>query len=150
MYILGMAKSTLQFKAGQRRNLELDVLRLIYFVNMFEKEKTKIFGFMIVYNEEIKNLIINKWFKKYNFKNINFEVLTFENEKDFIDNKVEILIEKKNNSNFNNSNSDFSKEIVENILANKIKMKFGNDNLHDFQLSEINGIQWDFKKIFIP
>ena len=145
-----MAKSTLQFKAGQRRNLELDVLRLIYFVNMFEKEKTKIFGFMIVYNEEIKNLIMSVWLQKYNFKNINFEVLTFENEKDFIDNKVEILIEKKNNSNFNNSNSDFSKEIVENILANKIKMKFGNDNLHDFQLSEINGIQWDFKKIFIP
>ena len=148
-YVVGMAKSTLQLNAGQRRNLELDVLRLIHFINMFQNKEIKVYGFMLVYNEAIKNLITKKWLPKYNFESLNFEVLTFENETDFLENKIGILNEKNNNSTFSNSNAKLSKQIVENILANKIELKFGVNNLHSFQFSDIQRIEWDFQKILI-
>ena len=148
-YIIGMAKSTLKLKSGQSRNLELDVLRLIHFMNMFENKEIEVYGFMLVHNDTIKNLIIKNWLPKYNFNNPNFEVLTFENENEFIDNKLKILIDKSNNSNFSNSNAKFSEEIIENVLANKIEFKFGIGNLYDFHQSEINGIKWDFQKVLI-
>lgn len=148
-YIIGMAKSTLKLNGGQRRNLELDVLRLIHFINMFENKEIKIYGYMIVYNQAIKNLIVNKWLPKYNFKSLNFEVLTFENEMAYLENQTEIFNEKKNNSTFTDSNSRFSKEIVENILINKIEIKFGTDKLQNLEMSEIKRINWDFQKTLI-
>lgn len=149
MYVLGMAKSSLKLNGGQRRNLELDVLRLIHFISTFENKEIKIYGFMLVYNDAIKNLIINEWLPKYNFESLNFEVLTFENETVFLENKFRILSEKKDNSTFNNSNAKLSEQIVESILSNKIQAKFGYYNLHDFQRSDIQRIKWDFQKVLI-
>ena len=148
-YLLGMAKSSLKFKtSGPRRNLELDVLRLIHFINLFQNSEIKVYGFMMVYNKEIKNLIIDKWLPKYNFKNPNFEVLTFENEKKFLDNKFEIFNEKIQNSNFKNSNAEKSKDLIEEILKNKLELKFGIENLKDIIINDFNGIEWDFQKKF--
>ena len=105
VYILGMAKSSLKLNtSGPRRNLELDVLRLIHFVNLFASKKVKVFAVMLVHNDEIKDLICNKWIKKYDFNNTDyFKVFTFEKNEHFLNNKNAILIEKENKEEIANS-----------------------------------------------
>src|SRR5690554_2626410 len=113
--VIGMAKSSLGMRtAGVRRNLELDVLRMIYFINTGEN----IQGFLLVYNDEIKNLV-SKWLKKYHFNKISeFTVFTFSNApKEILD---KIIKEKQNNSSFKNSKADISKKYTEQLLTNKI------------------------------
>lgn len=150
LYVLGMVKSSMQFNtSGPRRNLELDVLRLIHFVNLFANKEVKVFAVMLVYNEKIKNLICNRWFKKYCFENTDyFKVMTYENNEHYLIKKTKILIEKKNNSTFNVSSAILSKKITEKILKNEIEKKFKAENLHKIEETEILGVDWDFKKLF--
>ena len=150
VYILGMAKSSLKFNtSGPRRNLELDVLRLIHFVNLYADQKIKVFAFMLVHNEDIRRLIFEKWFVKYKFTNIDyFNIITFENDVYFLNNKVDILIEKKNNSTFNNSVAVLSEKVVEKILNSEIEKYFYTNDFHEIELKEFCGISWDFVKLF--
>lgn len=150
LYILGMAKSSLKFStSGPRRNLELDVLRLIHFVNLYAKQKNKVFAVMLVHNEDIKQLILKKWFVKYKFANTDyFKVITFEDDVHFLNNKTDILIEKKNNSTFNNSVAILSEKVVEKILHNEIEKYFDTNDFNEIDLKEFSGISWDFEKLF--
>lgn len=149
VYILGMAKSSIKFNtSGPRRNLELDVLRLIHFVNLFAVKEVKVFAVMLVHNEEIKNLICGKWFEKYHFENTDyFKVITYENNEHYLNNKTEILIEKKNNSDFNNSSAILSEKITEEILRNEIEKDFKIEKLHEIQ-DKFLGVKWDFKRLY--
>lgn len=149
VYILGMAKSSLKLNtSGPRRNLELDVLRLIHFVNLFASKKVKVFAVMLVHNDEIKDLICNKWFKKYDFNNTDyFKVFTFEKNEHFLNNKNAILIEKENNSSFNNSVAILSEKTIEEILKNEIENHFKISNLYEIE-NQFSGIKWDYKKLF--
>lgn len=150
VYILGMAKSSLKFStSGPRRNLELDVLRLIHFVNLFANQKIKVFAFILVHNEDISRLIFEKWFVKYKFTNTDyFKVITFENDVHFLNNEADILIEKKNNSTFNNSVALLSEKVVEKILHNEIEKYFNTNDFIEIDLKEFSGISWDFDKLF--
>ena len=149
VYILGMAKSSLKLNtSGPRRNLELDVLRLIHFVNLFASKKVKVFAVMLVHNDEIKDLICNKWFKKYDFNNTDyFKVFTFEKNEHFLNNKNAILIEKENNSSFNNSVAILSEKTIEEILKNEIENHFKISNLYEIE-NQFSGIKWDYKELF--
>ncbi|MCT4580324.1 MAG: hypothetical protein N4A35_02820 [Flavobacteriales bacterium] len=61
-YYLGMAKSSLNLKGAKSQKLELDLLRLIYLIKT--KEKERIVGFLMVYDEAIKARCL-LWIKKY-------------------------------------------------------------------------------------
>lgn len=150
LYVLGSAKSNLNLKSpGPTRNLELDVLRLIYFINHFADKEIKVFGVMLVYNEEIKKRILDVWLPKYSFNKFDyFKVITFENEPHFLINEKEILFEKQNNSNFNKSEANLSKEVTEQILTNELNSYFKIENLHKIDISDFNGLRWDFYKLF--
>ncbi|HUH25098.1 MAG TPA: hypothetical protein VLY87_00585 [Flavobacterium sp.] len=144
--VIGMAKSSLEIRtAGVRRNLELDVLRMIYFINAGEN----IEGFLLVYNEEIKNLV-SKWLKKYHFNKMSkFTVFTFSNApKEKLD---EIIKEKQNNSSFKNSKADISKKYTEELLTNKIDNEFETQKfkkVDELEMTLLAGINWDYFKIF--
>lgn len=150
LYILGMAKSSLNItKAGTSRNLELDVLRLINFVNLFSDKEIKVYGVMMVYNKEIKDRILNVWLPKYSFTNFDyFKILTFESDEYFLEKKEEIVLEKKNNSTFLNSGAPMGEKIIEQILTNKLENCFKVENLHRIEITDFNGIRWDFNKLF--
>lgn len=150
MYVLGMAKSSLDLKKpGSSRNLELDVLRLIHFINLFANKEIKVFGVMMVHNKEIKNRIMNVWLPKYSFTNIDyFKVLTFENDALFLEKKEDILLEKKYNSTFLKSNATKSKNIIEKILTSRLENLFKPENLNEIDISDFKGISWDFDKLY--
>ncbi|MCE2963348.1 MAG: hypothetical protein ACK5UE_06370 [Chitinophagales bacterium] len=61
--ILGMAKSSVKLRGGSVRNLELDILKIIFALNYKGCNKKKT-AFFIVHNEEVKNRIL-LWVKKY-------------------------------------------------------------------------------------
>lgn len=143
---IGMAKSSLKLKtAGVRKNLELDVLRMIYFINKGEN----IHGFLLVYNDEIKNLVI-KWLKKYHFNEVNkFTIFTFS---DIPTEKLnEMMKEKEDNASFKNSKADFSKEYTEKLLINKINNEIESQGFKKCNILEttiLNKINWDFYEVF--
>lgn len=144
--VIGMAKSSLKMKtAGVRRNLELDVLRIIYFINAGEN----IQGFLLVYNDEIKSLV-EKWLKKYHFIEVSkFTIFTFSDvSKEKLD---EIIKEKENNSSFKNSKADISKKCTEDLLINRIDKKFEAQGFKKVNKSGpiiYDGINWDYYEIF--
>jgi len=150
LYILGMAKSSLDLKKpGSARNLELDVLRLIYFVNLFSDKEIKVYGVMLVHNKEIKDRILNVWLPKYSFTNFDFfRVLTFENDPYFLENKEEIKLEKLNNSTFINSSAPTSKKIIEQILTTELESYFKIEKLHQIEITDFKRISWDFDKLY--
>lgn len=143
---IGMAKSSLKMKtAGVRRNLELDVLRIIYFINTGEN----IQGFLLVYNQEIKNIVI-KWLKKYHFDKVNkFTIFTFSDApKETLD---EMIKEKQNNSSFKNSKADISKKYTEKLLTSKIENEFdikGFKKVDTLKPIILSGINWDYYEIY--
>lgn len=144
--VIGMAKSSLYLKtAGVRRNLELDVLRMIYFINTGENIK----GFLLVYNEKIKNLVI-KWLKKYHFDKIDrFTIFTFSDTP--TEKLNEMMKEKQDNASFKNSIADFSKKYTEELLTNKIDNEFESRGFKKSNVSEttiLNGINWDYYEVF--
>lgn len=119
-----MAKSSLQLKtAGVRRNLELDVLRMIYCLNQLKSVGQDAKGYILVFNDEIKDTIENLWLTKYNFNDRqSIEVLTFsELPKEII---KKIRKEKADNSSFKNSNANYSKEATELFLKKKIQADY--------------------------
>ncbi|MDY0088777.1 MAG: hypothetical protein RBR78_00255 [Flavobacteriaceae bacterium] len=143
---IGMAKSSLKLKtAGVRKNLELDVLRMIYFINNGEN----IHGFLLVYNDEIKNLVI-KWLKKYDFDKIDrFTIFTFSDTP--TEKLNEMMKEKQDNASFKNSKADFSKEYTEKLLTDKVDNEFESRGFKKSNVSEttiLNGINWDFYEVF--
>ena len=150
LYILGMAKSSLDIsKAGTSRNLELDVLRLINFVNLFSDKEIKVYGVMMVHNKEIEDRILNVWLPKYSFTNFDyFKILTFESDKCFLEKKEVLVLEKKNNSAFLNSCAPMGKNIIEQILTTELENYFKVENLHRIEITDFNGIRWDFSKLF--
>ena len=150
LYILGMAKSSLDIsKAGTSRNLELDVLRLINFVNLFSDKEIKVYGVMMVHNKEIEDRILNVWLPKYSFTNFDyFKILTFESDKCFLEKKEVLVLEKKNNSAFLNSCAPMGKNIIEQILTTELENYFKVENLHRIEITDFNGIRWDFNKLF--
>lgn len=149
VYVLGMTKSSLQFKtSGPRRNLELDVLRLIYFINLYKGKGVKMFGVILIHNDEIKNLV-NEWIIKYAFENkLCFEILKFDNEIEYLSQKDEIYFEKLNNKTFNSSIAKKSKLATEKILERKIIERFGFENLIEVEKDDkLNTINWDFIRL---
>lgn len=151
IFVLGMAKSSLNLKtAGVRRNLELDVLRMIYCLNHLNNNGHIAKGYLLVYNNEIKNTIETKWFPKYDFNNLNIiKILTFSVlPSDVIQN---IKKEKADNSSFKSSNANYSKETTEAFLKANIEEDYKKEDFR-FITKEIDnfpsGINWDYYKIF--
>jgi len=144
-HILGMTKSCLSIKkAGTSRNLELDLLRLIYSIEKFPNEN--ILAFILVYNKEIADRI-ELWKKKYDFdKGEKLHILLFDDLP--AETIIKIAEEKKSNSNFNNSNSNFGKVTIEEdlekkvikYLKNKFQYKSITKDRKQFQIDII----WDF------
>lgn len=139
-----MAKSSMTLnQGGISRSIELDFLRIIYCIEKFKQERKQVKGFLLVYNEEMKNRIVNNWFKKYKISNSdNIEVITFE-DKLTSSEKLIIKKEKEGNSKFNNSSATKSAEITERILKEQIKLHYKNLKELDKQTAPIN-IKWDF------
>lgn len=151
IYVFGMAKSSLELgTAGVRKNLELDVLRIFYFINQLSEIGIKTKSFILVHDEKICTTIKTKWFTKYNFKHIDeITLLTFSHfNKEILE---KIASEKKGNRTFKNSKADFSGGITEKYLKSEIEKIFCNKKYnkvttqHD---SYINGIKWDYFEIF--
>jgi hypothetical protein len=150
VFVLGMAKSSLKLKtAGVRRNLELDVLRMIYCLNHLNSDGHIAKGYILVHNNEIKDTIENKWFTKYDFNNINIiKILTFsELPPDTIQ---KMKNEKADNSSFKNSSANYSKKITEALLKTKIEEDYNKQDF-SFTTKDINnfpsGINWDYYEI---
>jgi hypothetical protein len=55
--ILGMAKSSIKLRGGSVRNLELDLLKIIFALNYKGCNKKKT-AFFIVHNKTVKNRIL--------------------------------------------------------------------------------------------
>lgn len=151
IYVFGMAKSSLELgTAGVRKNLELDVLRILYFINQLSEIGIKTKSFILVHDEKICTTIKNKWFIKYKFKHIDkIELLTFSHfDKEIL---AKITSEKKENKNFKNSKADFSGGMTEKYLISEIEKIYDNKKYnkvttqHD---NHINGIKWDYFEIF--
>lgn len=152
IYVFGMAKSSLELgTAGVRKNLELDVLRILYFINQLSEIGIKTKSFILVHDEKICTTIKEKWFLKYKFKHIDkIELLTFSHfDKEVL---AKIAFEKKENKNFKNSKADFSGGITEKYLTSEIEKIYYNKKYnkvttqHDNHI--INGIKWDYFEIF--
>ena len=151
MIIIGMAKSSLDLNsAGPNRNLELDVLRVIYTLNKLSSS-FDVRGYILVFSDEIKNRIENVWFEKYDFKNKEkVKILTCEGNLSDEELKV-IKNEKDDNSTFKNSSAKSRKEITENLLKKLIETEFPEDIYvtqdFDNELSSLlSKIQWDYIK----
>ncbi len=151
IYVFGMAKSSLKLEtAGVRKNLELDVLRTMYFINQLSEMGLKAKSFILVHNQNICATINNKWFNKYNFKHIDkIEFLTFSH----FDQEVleKIASEKKANSAFKDSKAEFSGSITEAYLKNEIEKIYTDKKYNNVTSSHdkyINGINWDYFGIF--
>jgi len=156
LHFIGMTKSFLEISeanSGTVRNLELDLLRLIYSINYYKANRVdseKVFGFILVHNKEIADRIIF-WTKKYNFSDENcFKILLFDNlPSDIIES---IRAEKNHNKTFVNSKSDFGKEITERELCkhidefiNKLSVNYKRFEILEKTEFEIN-INWDYYK----
>lgn len=143
-YILGMAKSSMTLKQGGiSRSIELDVLRIIYCIEKFNQEKKQAKGFLLVYNDEMKNRIENNWLTKYKTSNPdNIEIITFEHKLTTNEERI-IKKEKVGNSKFNSSSATKSAEITERILKEQIKLRYKNLTELDKHTAPID-INWDF------
>jgi hypothetical protein len=150
IYVLGMAKSSLQLKtAGVRRNLELDVLRMIYCLKQLQIGGQSAKGYILVFNADIKRTIEELWLTKYNFSDHQkLEVLTFsELPKEIIE---KIKKEKADNSSFANSNANYSKDKTEEFLKAKIESDF---NINEYKMltkdndNFVIKINWDYYEI---
>jgi len=147
-HILGMAKSCLSIeKAGTSRNLELDILRLIYSID--KSQSDNVLAFILIYNKTIADRI-DLWKNKYAFeKSDKLHVLCFDDLSPST--IIQIAEEKKANSNFSNSNSDFGKKTIEDELEKKVN-KYLKDNFQYKSLSKDKknfpvGINWDFYEL---
>jgi hypothetical protein len=153
LYIVGMAKSSLNLKGGKLRNLELDYLRLIQ-ASQNCKYPNKIIPYLLVWNEKIKKVIENKWNKKYKVGDGKIFIFTFD-EKDSAVNKS-ILQEKENNKKGITENSkelsgaSYSKETLENYLKNLIESRLKDINTYkkkEKSKKELIDINWDYFEV---
>jgi len=151
IFVIGMAKSSLSLKnAGVSKNLELDVLRVIVCIQQLIMQGKSAIGYLLVYDEKIKNRIENKWLIKYGFKNRELiKILTFSGLPNEIIERIKS--EKANNASFQNSVADISKKITEKILEEKILLDFP-DKEYKLIIADKDAItmdiNWDFKGIF--
>ena len=139
-----MAKSSLTLKQGGiSRSVELDVLRIIYCIEKFSQEKKQAKGFLLVYNNEMKNRIEKIWLSKYKISNpTNIEIITFDDKLTASEKRI-IKKEKEGNSKFNSSSASKSAEITERILKEQILLRYDNLTQLDNHNSPID-INWDF------
>lgn len=142
VYVYGIANSSMNFDtASSRRKLELDVLQLIHFVNLFANKEIKVFAVMLVYNEEIKRLICEKWFQKYYFEHGDyFKVITFERNEFFLNRNSDIVDDGINN------NPIADEKVAIEILRDEIERYF-NGNLHQVE-NELLDVNWDYKGLY--
>lgn len=144
-YVYGMAKSSISLRtAGPKRNLELDVLRIIYFLSIHNNKKENSAGFLLVYDEHIKTLI-QSWIEKYNYTKDNIIILTFKDKISDLEKEI-INNEKQNNKNHNDSIARLSQDITEKILVSEIEKRYVKFN--DYEVENETKINWDFYKIY--
>lgn len=142
LFVYGMAKSSLLLKtSGPKRNLELDILRLIHIYNYHKNRNEEVVCYILVFNNNIKNLIY-RWLDKYDFTRDNLKILLFENNIYM----QEIEEEKNRNSTFIDSSAKVSQKITEDILINTLDTIYKNFSLNDkFETTKIN---WDYFKVY--
>lgn len=146
IFVYGMAKSSIKLNtSGPRRNLELDVLRLLFYLEKHRLQNEEAYAYILVYDNEKENLIY-KWLDKYGFiDEKRFKIKLFKNRITEV-NELEIKNEKENNKNFTNSTAQISQDITEKILKNIIDKDFEKYNLSNDQPKQ--SISWDYFKIF--
>jgi uncharacterized membrane-anchored protein len=145
-----MAKSSLKLKGGSARNLELDVVRSLYFLNQLSDKGINAKAFILVYNDEICRRIKNEWIPKYNFEHEDqVEILIFEHFNKATLSKIKD--EKYRNSTFTDSKADTAMTITEEYLTKEIDARYPVEkynNVKEKHKQYINGINWDYFKIF--
>jgi len=156
-YIFGMAKSSLDTKGGKGRNLELDVLRLIYAINYYEERKEKAIGYLLVMEDKIKVTVI-EWLRKYDFNNMSIDgsskidIHIFkpkDEEENQKINKHKDLSSKQESNRHDKSYSiaKFCEEITEKYLGNIIeKLHDGSKNKYDDLNKDSfpGSVRWDY------
>jgi hypothetical protein len=155
-HIFGMAKSCLNVKGAKLQKIELDFLRLLYFVEKFEVQGDSAVGYLLVYDEAIKKTVKNWFIDKYKNDGDKIIVKTISEVKPIWETKesdINLLeSEKQRNSEANTSHiklqpkekasGEFGKVLFEEALSeyliNEYKIKESNFSKKQF------GIDWDF------
>lgn len=148
LYCIGMAKTPLDLNSpGPTRNLELDVLRTIMCIEKMTFRNQNVQGFILIYDNNIKDRIENLWLPKYSFgyrDRLIIETFIDKLPEDVLD---KIRAEKDRNSKGTDRSADYSKTITEELLNNIILSKltsngyklWGKDK-NDFPVN----VDWDF------
>jgi hypothetical protein len=142
-YIIGMAKSGLDKKSGKIRSLLADFEQLANFVKNDEKVAM---AYLLVFDESIKELV-SSWFIKNGVTENQLKILVANDHPLF--NEDEVRAEKSRNARGITPNrepgdsvADISKNMFEEILADKILQIYNCDNITSS--NPIGTISWDF------
>lgn len=150
-HILGMAKSFLDLKGARAPELELDYLRLLYFVKEIRKEG-EAQGYLLVMDEKICQRV-NKWKDKYQSKDevevINAMPMLTDNEKLLVkseknQNREGMLAGARGEEVNDKSNARIGGGIGENKLKEYIMDKEKDVRPIEDKTKYRFGIQWDF------
>lgn len=148
LFCIGMAKTLLHLNSpGSVRNLELDVLRTIMCIEKMTFNNQNVQGYILIYDNNIKNRIENLWLPKYSFQcrdRLKIETFIDKLSDDIIE---KIIVEKDTNSKGTNRSADYSKKVTEELL-NKIILSELTSNCFGLVSKQKNDfpvcVDWDF------
>lgn len=142
-HIVGMAKTTLSNKSGPLRSLELDFLRLLYFVrkcdNKLEHEIKRV-AFLTVFEQ--KKALVERWFENYGVNIGTIIINSFEELGLTEGDKKKIIFEHELNKNRSNSNSLNRSNIGEKYLLKAVNREYDLKKLEKVEYGK-SGIRWD-------
>lgn len=153
-YVFGMAKSSFDLSGAKRQKLELDVLRIIYAVQFYKYKKDNAIGYVLVYNDTVKNTVVEWINKKYNSSTDVIKVLSFSNcnnnvrskiEKEKLNNKLGI-----SNTIKKDSSGQYSMKITEDYLReeiirdNNLVKEIKEKDFFSLKKEFPKNIKWDF------
>ncbi len=145
LYVLGMAKSSLNLKGAKSEKLELDFLRILHAMKT-RKSNEQVIGYLAVWDETIQTRI-ESWKKKYLATHENIEVIPLdENTKK----KFEATIKEekeKNKEGINQKSNRLSeakhgKQILETFLKEQIESKL--KGIKETKEDKLFGVNWDY------
>lgn len=145
LYVLGMAKSSLNLKGAKSEKIELDFLRILHAIKT-RKSNEQIIGYLAVWDKTIKTRIEN-WKEKYLAIHESIEVIPLDKITKM---KYEATIkeEKEKNKEGINQNSNrlseakHGKKILEKFLKEQIESKL--KEIQETKEDKLFGVNWDY------
>ncbi len=145
LYVLGMAKSSLNLKGAKSEKLELDFLRILHAIKT-RKSNEQVIGYLAVW-DKTKQTRIESWKKKYLAAQENIEVIPLD---EITKKKFEATIKEekeKNKEGINRNSNRLSeakqgKEILETFLRQQIESKL--ERIEETEDDKLFGVNWDY------